>query len=82
MSHYLAHDVPFQRAKQPLDRGVAKLANGTAAYAEDVVVMLDSCQAVLGSAVRQGQLSDDSGVQQQLDRQVHRGPTDLRQLAA
>ena len=78
----LAGDIASNGPEQPFHRCRSELTDIAALNADGMVMMLDSGEAVLGSAVHHGQLADDAGLQQQLDRSVPRRATDGGKLIA
>lgn len=82
VSHYLAGNVCAYRPQEPLDGRVSELVHRPACDAYSVVVVFDACQAVLRRAVWQGQLANDTCIEQELDCSVHCSPTYAWKLAA
>lgn len=84
--HAVAYDLPGNIAangsEKAFDGCRSKLSDGAALDADRVVVMLYSREAVLRSAVHHGQLADDPGLQEQLDRSVDRRSADGRKFIA
>ena len=78
----LARNVASNGSEQPFYCCRSKLTDIAAPYADGMVMMLDSGEAVLGRAVHHGQLADNAGLQQQLDGPVHGSSTDGGQLFA
>ncbi len=70
-----------KRSHDTLHRRVPKLANGSAARANSVVMMFHASDAVLRSAIKNGKLAESTGVHQVANRTIHRRPAHSRKLS-